>query len=273
MDTDSRRLVLRYEYVEPLPLGEVAASFGGTDRMYRQFLRSQLRGKVQRTQTRGLFVEHVHQKCIEISLVAEVLPIALAVAQDAQIISGFFREFQYWWEYFKGERDAPRRPTAADCNAMAKIVQPAMQQEGNSLNVAVNENHGTIIQQIFTDSAGAREIFGGAIDAKAKIQTPTNNQADNVVLRWSQASSQPGQAKVRTPDRGIIEQIDLLPYPIIFRSEDQHLKQKMIFGEENPFSFNFLVDVEVVRIENRIAAYRVTDFHDRFKPRGTALIG
>ncbi len=79
-----------------------------------------------------------------------------------------------------------------------------------------------------------------------------------VVLHWYQARH---DLSSKAGDRAIIESLSKKPVKVLFASD--YLKAQMLFVEENPFEYAYLVDVMVETVNERPVLYKVIDLHDR----------
>jgi hypothetical protein len=85
-----------------------------------------------------------------------------------------------------------------------------------------------------------------------------------VMLFLEQANRGPGKEKGRTGDRGMVPDISENVVPVYFRKSIQGLKERMLQGEENPFSMVFVVDVHAIRVGGEVKGYTVTEIRDSF---------
>ena len=66
-----------------------------------------------------------------------------------------------------------------------------------------------------------------------------------------------------SPDKGVIEELDPKPKPVLFTDDMAALKREMVKEEENPLQMVYFVDVQVSTVEGRRVAYRVLGYHGK----------
>ena len=86
-----------------------------------------------------------------------------------------------------------------------------------------------------------------------------------VSLVWAQTSRDAVRTKgAKSPDKGLIQEIDPKPHAVLFTDETAHLKRQMMEDEENLYKKVYFVDVEVSRgIGEKVTAYRVVAYYGR----------
>ena len=85
-----------------------------------------------------------------------------------------------------------------------------------------------------------------------------------VMLFLEQANRGPGKEQGRTADRGKIPDVSPSVVPVYFTSGIQGIEERMLRGQENPFSMVFVVTVHATELDGVIVAYTVTEIHDSF---------
>ncbi|TCM80490.1 hypothetical protein [Rhodovulum steppense] len=117
------------------------------------------------------------------------------------------------------------------------------------------------------------ELNKAAVNMDKALESPravhTEDERDGaihaeVMLFLEQANRGPGKERGRTGDRGIVPDISENVLPVYFRKSIQGLKERMLQGEENPFSLVFVVDVHASRVGSEVKGYTVTEIHDSF---------
>jgi len=83
---------------------------------------------------------------------------------------------------------------------------------------------------------------------------------------WSQLARDAAKTggDKRSPDKGLIAEIDPKPHPVFFAEDMAYLKKEMIDDEENPYQKVFFVDVEIARLPgDRVGNYRIVGYHGK----------
>lgn len=111
-------------------------------------------------------------------------------------------------------------------------------------------------------SPDAEQIIERAVQTKSLLQNPDAEVRQRVPLVWKRLDRDDAKTDGRTsPDKGMIEEIDLKPHAILFTDEMSRLKREMIEDEENPFQSVYFVDVEISRVNGKVVSYRVIGYH------------
>lgn len=84
---------------------------------------------------------------------------------------------------------------------------------------------------------------------------------EDTLMTWQQASS---DIKNNAKNRGVIDSI----FPghamkVLF--DDENIKRMMLYGEDNPLTSVYVVDVKVETSQNKPVAYRIVKFHEMFE--------
>ena len=110
----------------------------------------------------------------------------------------------------------------------------------------------------------ARTIFKNASETKALLELPVTGRKNSVAMTWKTFDRSPGKTEgQRSPDKGIIEEIDPAAKSILFGDDEAGLKADILASEENPMLMLYYVDVEIVRVAEKIKAYRIVAFHGK----------
>ena len=127
----------------------------------------------------------------------------------------------------------------------------------------------TVVEYKFDEA----ELNKAAINIDKALEGPDKAKDDQgqdskihteVMLFLEQANRGPGKEKGRTGDRGAVPDISDAVVPVYFRQSVQGLKERMLQGEENPFTMVFVVDVHATKVSGEVKGYTVTEIHDGF---------
>ena len=91
-------------------------------------------------------------------------------------------------------------------------------------------------------------------DASVLLSGPDIRQ--RVPLIWTRLDRDKAKTEgQRSPDKGLIEEIDRKPQPVLFADNMARLKNEMIEDEENPYQNVYFVDVDVSKVGGKIVSY------------------
>ena len=270
---------------EPIELGELNNSLAALARQYRQYAVGE--GYATSARTARLLVSSVSPGSIDIGLLPAIIEnltpeqikagagvavggTVLALTKGRQVVdaaTGFAKSLAQLLSIFKRDgskseaEQPPRALTVADCNDAIAIAGPIRNHGGSQ---TINVYNGDVYTPVIhIDSADAERIVEQANEMKARLKFPEQEVHQRVPLSWEVLPrGEPRTDGDRSPDKGIIEEIDPKPKPVFFADEYADLKDK-ILGEhtENPYTRLYFVDVEVSRVKGSVVSYRVTGYH------------
>lgn len=151
--------------------------------------------------------------------------------------------------------------SVSDCNDAIAIASPIANHGGSQ---TINVHNGDVYRPILVlNEQEARAISSRAREVKAILQNPEQERWQRVPLQWeSLPRGEPKTDGARSPDKGIIEEIDSKAKPVFFADEYTDIKDQILREhEENPYTRLYFVDVEVSRVRGKVASYRVTGYH------------
>lgn len=199
-----------------------------------------------------------------LGMAATMFPVAAAA--NLEKLSKFLERLKKIIDFFSGEQNDATPPadvSIRDCDDATNIVRPIADHGGNqTINVFNGDN--VTVNTLTLNARQASEVMRGAARAKQALQFPEAENHPGVSMVWSQlardAAKTTGQ---KSPDRGLIEEIDRKPHAVLFTEEMSSLKREMIDDELNPYQRVYFVDVQVSRVAGKITAYRITGYHGK----------
>lgn len=259
---DGVYLQLHLEPDEPLEVSELTAALNAFARQYQSF--AGYREAAGELVGGKLLIANVAPGSIDINFipdfVATVGPLLPAMVDQATTLANFVVSLNDLVGAFAGKSKV--EPTVKDCDDAINILSPVA-QHGGSQTINVYKNS-IIVESVIVNSLEARQAVEGAARMKAELLFPTHGGRQRVSMIWKRLDR--GEAKVggvRSPDLGLIEEIDAKPHAILFTDEMAYLKREMLEGVENPYLQVYYVDVEISRVGERITGYRIVGYHGR----------
>jgi hypothetical protein len=252
----------------PIEVGELTDALGSWSRQYQQFALNE--GLAERSKDARLLIASVTPGSIIINFVpdsqtaiAMVAPMIPDAYHQGQLILKFAKRIKRVLDFFLEETHGVDSPyiSIKDCNDAANIVQPIAQHGGmQSFTTIVGDVHNTIIHITANDAA---KILEKSEEKKAQLLLVDGTKAQRVALVWDQLARDAAKVdEKRSPDKGIIAEIDTKSHPVFFTDVTMHLKKEMIDDHDNPYQKVFFVDVDISRVPSGgIGNYRVTAYH------------
>ncbi|MEM8541903.1 MAG: hypothetical protein AAGF25_13190 [Pseudomonadota bacterium] len=160
---------------------------------------------------------------------------------------------------FKGKPN-PEDVSIKECDNAINIANNTVEAGGTQTINMVNFE-GEFRQVYKLEAKDAFDIVSNAIDTKALLTVPTAERRNSVALTWQTFDNSPARTEgAKSPDKGIIEEIENSPKSILFIDDETGMKSRILTASENPMHSVYFVDVEVVRVKKKIIAYRIVGF-------------
>ncbi|KAB1087365.1 hypothetical protein F4V91_13590 [Neorhizobium galegae] len=264
-------LNLHIEPKDPIELDDMLASLATLGKRFQTFAREELADEFRRDPK--LYVSSIKPGSIDISLIPDFIDagkaaagavVAVGAGDTAEAVKGFA-------ESIKGLLDIFRKPEATkkeqdgvsirDCDDAVNIVKP-IAASGGSQTFNVNNNHGTQIFQFNMSSPDANRIIQNALEKKASLLLPQTETRASVALVWQKIDKSLARTDGATsPDKGRIDEIDAGAKSILFAEDMAAVKAEIM--DDAMLKMVYYVDVEVVRVDDKIKAYRVIRYHGK----------
>jgi len=260
-------LNLHLEPAAPLEVSELTNALASLARQYQQF--AERNGVTVKASDARLLVSNVKPGSIDINFIPDFTTI-VAVAQPLiplmwdryELLVKFAKSLQALLNFFLGsDKDEERPLSIKDCDDVVNILRPIAQHGGHQ---TINIHNGPITNHILTvNVSDAQRGIEHAANKRAALQAGSVETKQRVAMVWEQlARDAPKTGGDRSPDKGLIEEIDSKPRPVFFTDDMTYLKIRMIDDEENPYRKVFFVDVEISRVPGgRVGNYRIVGYH------------
>ncbi len=258
---DDGTLIYHIETEQNIEAVELSKTISAIAHQYHQLLESDTGAE----KTKPLLVESVSKGSIVINFTVDPAPyliVAVAAMEQASTIVKLGEHIKWFFDKFgSNHKEALRKGqiSVQDCQDAINIVRPTAKHGGSqTFNIVHNHIESAIINIGETE---ARAIENRAISTLASLQGSQTEVRRNVPLTWHQLNRDSLKQRGVSPDKGIIEELDVSPKPILFADETSSFKNHMIMEDDNPYRQVHFVDVEVCRISSKIVSYRVVGYH------------
>lgn len=171
-------------------------------------------------------------------------------------VAKFGAHLQAAYAYLSSSATAKPALEKATYQNLSNIVEPIAKDAGAQLNITAPG--GNVVINI--NSVNANAVQNKARKEIERLAEPVSALHEKVLLYWYQAR---GDVASQKGDKAIIESIDPRPKKIICANDA--IKSQMIFDNENPFKWAYVVDVMVETIGNRPVAYKIITLHEKFE--------
>ncbi|RWE26651.1 MAG: hypothetical protein EOS41_05840 [Mesorhizobium sp.] len=269
MAEESDLLKLHIEPDRSIEVDHLTAALGSLSRQYQIF--AQNRGFSARAADARLLVSSVSRGSIDIAFIPDLTAAGVAILpliDTATLIEKFADHLGALIGWFQGKGEKPKEITVKDCDDAINIVKPVAEAGGTqTFNTINGDVHITVLK---TSAVDARSVIEGASNEKARLLAPMDgDKRQRVSMVWHRLARDAARTDgVRSPDQGLIDEIDPKPHAVLFTDDMAYLKREMIDDEANPYQKVYFVDVDVSRVNGRVTAYRIAGYHgkDDFTP-------
>jgi hypothetical protein len=267
--TDGPLLKLHLEPGAPIEVGELTAALGSISRQYQRFATEE--GFADQEGGARLLVSNVSPGSIDISFLPDFYTAAgtaatlFTVAYDRyELMEKFAKRVKRVLDFFLGDegKTSGTEITVRDCDDATNIVNPIAQHGGTQSITVIN---GPVINNpvLVLDAKQARHIVERSAAYKGDLLSISGERRQRVAMIWTRLDRDAAKTDgKRSPDHGIIADIDPKPHPVFFTDDMSYIKREMIDDQENPYQKVFFVDVEISKIPGgRVGSYKIIGYH------------
>lgn len=198
------------------------------------------------------------------SIVAVLMPYAVAalpIMENANTVIEFCEYLKTAYGYFTGKLREKPQPALEKVNFqnLSNIIEPIAKDSGSQMNInaTLNFNAPVTLNLNSMEANAAQNAIQRDLEAMSE---PVTGIHERVLLYWYQARNDPESQK---GDRAIIESLHPNSVKAIFATES--VKAKMLYGEENPFKYAYIVDVAVETVGGGPALYKIISVYDKIE--------
>ena len=262
-------VAIHLEPDRPIELPHLLDGLNSVGDEYQKYSRMIL-GITDKTASK-LYVGSVKPGSIDIFLQPELIEsvkAGLAIATSAGPVDAanalldFTKRLGSLLDLFKAKPN-PEDITIRECDNAINISRNVV-EAGGQLTLNFVNIDGDSEQTHRLGGPEARRVFTNASEARAILKLPSAERKNSVAMVWKTFDKSHARIEgQRSPDKGIIEEIDPLPKAILFVDDEAGLKADILASEENPMLVVYYVDVEIIRIDGKIKAYRIAEYHGK----------
>lgn len=253
------RLHIHIEDTKPMELLDLTSSLVSLNNQYVTYLKKHLEQNI-RSEAK-LYVKEIRHGCVIVELIDTLTSAVLPFMESANTIVGFASYCREAIYYLLGKDDKNPGMSVSDCRDFGNLVNPITADNGAVIHIGTYIN-GDITVSVKADNIEANAIQNAARKEIARLSVLEQTEIHkNVLMTWQQASS---DIKNDAKNKGVIDSISPnKALKVLFESDD--IKKKMLYGDENPLTSVYEVDVRVETSQDKPVAYRVIQFHQMFE--------
>ena len=244
------RLTIHFENKTPIELIDFTESFEALGNEYYKFLSEQDEFKLSK-ETK-LYVKEIRNGSI-VTVLTDLVPAIIPFAENTNSVIEFTKFLKQGFDFFLGKtKDKPKDFDFKDCSNFNNIIKPVAKDNGSNITFTGDFNFGDITVNMNFNSQEANAIQNRISTYKTELKEPTSNISNSVLFYWDSAKYDESSKSI---DKGFIDSIHPNSLKVVFTNQED--KKYMLDIESNPFHYAFLVDVEVLTVNNAPTAYKI----------------
>jgi hypothetical protein len=252
------KLTIHIENKSPIELIDFTNSFESLGNEYYKFLSESSDFRLK--PATKLYVKEIKSGSI-ISVLSDLVPAVIPFVENSNSVIEFTKFLKAGFDYFLGKsKDKPKEFDIKDCNNFNNIISPIAKDNGSNITLTGDFNAGAVNINITYNSIEANAIQNGITREKQMLKEPERKIEKDVLFYWDSAKYDESSKSI---DKGFIDSLSANSLKVIFDTQDT--KSKMLDIDENPFHFSFLVDVEVMTVQNIPSVYKITNLHEAIR--------
>ena len=236
-------LSLNYKNANPITLEAFTKSLEGLEKDYKDHTQNH---------NTALYIKKVETGSIIITL-SELLGATATLFETISTLIEYAKHLKTTLQALK-EGIAPPNATIKQIKHAKQLIQPIAKDNGAQMNITLNDTQNSTLIINF-NSQEAKAMSYTADKIIEQLEQPKAQHYTNKLLHWHQIKDSP------EGDKAIIESIS--PKPIKTRFQHPHIKQKLLTENDNPFTHDYIVDVQVETIENEPKLYIITNIREK----------
>lgn len=252
-------LLIHIEHSKPIELNEFTTSLNAIGGLFSSF--AQLNGESKEMSQSKLYVEKIENGCIDIFLCETVASCMLPFMENMNIILEFSSYIKSVLEYFtlgKGDRPELSLQEAKGFKDLLNIT--ANDNKGEmSIGAIAKGDKNNIFHNCtfnFSGSNSAQNQLDKEIEELKTVQ-PMDGIFSRQLMKIYQVR---GDMASNAGNKAVIDAISNKKLNVVFETDE--LKHKILNSADNPIRKAYLVDVLLMTIEGKPAAYKVIALHD-----------
>ena len=253
---------VRLETTEPIELRDFIGAFASIGSEYARFIK---RDHPDLSDDARMYVSQVRQGSIIADLIPMVMPI-LQAADYTLIVDQFVKRVG---DIIQSYQTPNAQPTgmgkSAIKDAMQGLAAIANDPNGraNISSVYVEGSVSKVRAAITFDTDQARTALGNMREHVRMIEHHEDLNKKMVLMKFFQSNLRDAELQTRSGMQVIIQSVDARPKPLVYASElaKERIAHEIAGDDRNIYKKGFYVDVVVDMAGDRVAAYKVTNFH------------
>jgi len=252
------KLTIKIENKRPIEITDFTDSFNSLANQYYKYLSENESFKLN--QDTKLYIKEIRSGSI-ITELSDLVPLVLPFVENSNSVIEFTGFLKKGFDYFLGKtEEKPKEFDLKDCNNFNNIIKPIAKDNGSNVLFNGDWNFENVTVNFNFNSVEANAIQNGIQREKENLKEPTKNIQHKVLFYWDSAKY---DEKSKSVDKGYIDSVSFKSLRVSF--DDDYTKRLMLDIEENPFHLAYIVDVEIMDIQNVPTVYKIIKMHEFFQ--------
>lgn len=252
------KLTIKIENKRPIEITDFTDSFNSLANQYYKYLSENESFKLN--QDTKLYIKEIRSGSI-ITELSDLVPLVLPFVENSNSVIEFTGFLKKGFDYFLGKtEEKPKEFDLKDCNNFNNIIKPIAKDNGSNVLFNGDWNFENITVNFNFNSVEVNAIQNGIQREKENLKEPTKNIQHKVLFYWDSAKY---DEKSKSVDKGYIDSVSFKSLRVSF--DDDYTKRLMLDIEENPFHLAYIVDVEIMDIQNVPTVYKILKMHEFFQ--------
>lgn len=255
--SDSETLRITINNDNPILLDDLINSFAAFSEQYERF-NERVHGS-NALQAARLYIRSIREGSIITDLVGMAEQLGI-LDNPREALAPFAAHLNDAFQYLTSLSLNRPELSKKDLKDIDKIAEIIAKDPQSTINLTVY--NGPV--QINTYTYNSQDMNAAQNNIRREMSRSPLPDADiyeKELFYWWQAR---GDLRAKAGDKGKIERFSDRPVKVIFPSEE--VKAQLLDTDSNPFKLVFVVDVQVERIGNQVAAYKVFKVYESFDP-------
>lgn len=254
-------IVVEIHNSQPLDLLEFTTSLTALAREHEATMRERA-PSVPAEETRLLVVD-VRKGSIILELAPALAPF-VSTAEFINTSIDFVEKLKKGYDALKKVGGRLTDPSVQRLKNFGDAVQTVASDTDGRLRVFASHREKGILQEFVIEKEEAQRVIENTIEQRRQLENISTAPLQKVLMQLYQTSADSPKIGKRNPEKGIIEQVDMTPRPLVYVSDQAgaRIKDEILNSDANAYKKGFIVDAAVETVGGRPRLYRITSVYD-----------
>lgn len=257
LSSSDQQLIIKLDYTQPIGLSDLSKSLMAFENEFETFVQRHSDPTIPKDLS--LKIREIRKGSLIFDIVQFVAGNPLPFIEVASNIGKFIEHIQTIIEVLKngGEPEA----SVSEIKNVHQIIDPVAKDGGAQMIISTGDNSPVTVNYVINNN-DANVVQNRASQLLKSLNQPIEapDEYKSVVLSLEQARNP--DAKTDKGNKAKIEEIGKRALNLTF--ENDHVKDAILSGHDNPFQKAFVVDVKIQTVDGKPIAYKVLGVHDVF---------